>query len=176
MILIEKEKRSYILLAGVLKRDWFKVLAVTFSKISRAFFFFLQLLVNSFSIIFIIILIIIILIIIQLNSYLVSLLQNTLLFIILLLFIYIFYFSFIHFSFYIHFFSIFLHLFPFLTFFFALILCFQLVQQHCIIWSVIPSGLKSSEKNAKAVRRKKVEVALFCLCCCVIKVLWIYLK
>ena len=76
MILIEKEKRSYILLAGVLKRDWFKVLAVTFSKISRVFFF-LQLLVNSFSIIFIIILIIIILIIIHLNSYLVSLLYDT---------------------------------------------------------------------------------------------------
>ena len=41
MILIEKEKRSYILLAGFLKRDWFKVLAVTFSKISQVFFFFL---------------------------------------------------------------------------------------------------------------------------------------
>ena len=78
MILIEKEKRSYILLAGFLKRDWFKVLAVTFSKISQVFFFFFwQLLVNSFSIIFIIILIIIILIIIHLNSYLVSLLYDT---------------------------------------------------------------------------------------------------
>ena len=116
MILIEKEKRSYILLAGFLKRDWFKVLAVTFSKISQVFFFFWQLLVNSFSIIFIIILIIIIFIITHLNSYLVSLLWDTLLFIILLLFIYIFFFSFIHFSFYIHFCSIFLHLFSFLTF------------------------------------------------------------
>ena len=154
MILIEKEKRSYILLAGFLKRDWFKVLAVTFSKISRVFFF-LQLLVNSFSIIFIIILIIIILIIIHLNSYLVSLLWDTLLFIILLLFIYIFFFSFIHFSFYIHFFSIFLHLFPFLTFFFALILCFQLVQQHCIILSVIPTALKILQEERQGRPKKK---------------------
>ena len=146
-----RKGKAFILLAGFLKRDWFKVLAVTFSKISRVFFF-LQLLVNSFSIIFIIILIIIILIITHLNSYLVSLLWDTLLFITIYLYFFLFVYSFlILYSFLLHFSTFIL----FFDLFFALILCFQLVQQHCIIWSVIPSGLKSSEKNAKAVRRKK---------------------
>ena len=35
----DRKGKAFILLAGFLKRDLFKVLAVTFSKISQVFFF-----------------------------------------------------------------------------------------------------------------------------------------
>ena len=70
-------------------------------------------------------------------------------------------------SFWIHFCSIFLHLFPILTFFFSLILWFQLVHPHFTISNVIPTGLKILREEHIEHLKYQENSSRFCLCCCV---------
>ena len=98
-------------------------------------------------------------------------------FITIYLYIFLFVYSFlILYSFLLHF-STFIF---FFDLFFALILCFQLVQQlstalyYLKCYPFRPQILR--EERQGSPKKKNVEIALFCLCCCVIKVLWIYLK